>query len=199
MSFCKRRSLLTKSCPNCVKMGCASVFWSGVREAYDRRERVIGEDRMRQIERMIYLSVFDEKWKEHLREMDDLKEGIGLRGYGQKNPLIEYKREGYEMFVALLEDINRETLRLLFRISVEETPTQRRVPQRLSLQHQDATGMGFAGMPEPGAAQDELTANSSEGGDGPKKRPVRVEKKVGRNEPCSCGSGKKYKHCHGRN
>ena len=171
----------------------------GIREAYDRRERVIGEGRMRQIERMIYLSVFDEKWKEHLREMDDLKEGIGLRGYGQKNPLIEYKREGYEMFVALLEDINRETLRLLFRISVEDTPTSSRTrqPVRLSLEHRDATGMGFAGMPEPGATPDELTANASEG-DAPKRQPVRVGKKVGRNEPCPCGSGKKYKHCHGR-
>ena len=171
----------------------------GIREAYDRRERVIGEGRMRQIERMIYLSVFDEKWKEHLREMDDLKEGIGLRGYGQKNPLIEYKREGYEMFVALLEDINRETLRLLFRISVEDTPASSRTrqPVRLSLEHRDATGMGFAGMPEPGATPDELTANASEG-DAPKRQPVRVGKKVGRNEPCPCGSGKKYKHCHGR-
>ncbi len=171
----------------------------GLREAYDRRERVIGENRMRQVERMIYLSVFDEKWKEHLREMDDLKEGIGLRGYGQKNPLIEYKREGYEMFVALLEDINRETLRLLFRISVEETPapSRARQPVRLSLEHRDATGMGFAGMPEPGAAPDELTANASEGG-AAKRQPVRVGKKVGRNEPCPCGSGKKYKHCHGR-
>lgn len=171
----------------------------GIREAYDRRERVIGENRMRQIERMIYLSVFDEKWKEHLREMDDLKEGIGLRGYGQKNPLIEYKREGYEMFVALLEDINRETLRLLFRISIEETPSPSRTrqPVRLSLEHRDATGMGFAGMPEPGAAPEELTANASEGGT-PKRQPVRVGKKVGRNEPCPCGSGKKYKHCHGR-
>ncbi len=169
----------------------------GIREAYDRRERVIGENRMRQIERMIYLSVFDEKWKEHLREMDDLKEGIGLRGYGQKNPLIEYKREGYEMFVALLEDINRETLRLLFRISVEETPAPSctRQPVRLSLEHRDATGMGFAGMPEPDS--DELTANSSEGG-AAKKQPVRVQKKVGRNELCPCGSKKKYKHCHGR-
>ena len=112
-------------CPN-ARSGLRDRVLRGIREAYDRRERVIGEDRMRQIERMIYLSVFDEKWKEHLREMDDLKEGIGLRGYGQKNPLIEYKREGYEMFVALLEDINRETLRLLFRISIEETPAQPR-------------------------------------------------------------------------
>lgn len=185
--------------PTLRESGLRDRVLHGIREAYDRRERVIGEGRMRQIERMIYLSVFDEKWKEHLREMDDLKEGIGLRGYGQKNPLIEYKREGYEMFVALLEDINRETLRLLFRISVEEpsAPSRTRQPVRLSLEHRDATGMGFAGMPEPGATPDELTANASEG-DAPKRQPVRVGKKVGRNEPCPCGSGKKYKHCHGR-
>ena len=183
--------------PTLRESGLRDRVLHGIREAYDRRERVIGEGRMRQIERMIYLSVFDEKWKEHLREMDDLKEGIGLRGYGQKNPLIEYKREGYEMFVALLEDINRETLRLLFRISVEETPapSRTRQPVRLSLEHRDATGMGFAGMPEPDS--DELTANSSEGG-AAKKQPVRVQKKVGRNELCPCGSKKKYKHCHGR-
>ena len=185
--------------PKLREDGLRERVLKGVREAYDRRERIIGEERMRQIERMIYLHVFDEKWKEHLREMDDLKEGIGLRGYGQKNPLIEYKREGYEMFVLLLEDINRETLRLMFRLSVEEAPPQRaRQSQRLSLEHRDATGMGFAGMPEREQGREELAANSSEGGDAPKKQPVRVEKKVGRNEDCPCGSGKKYKHCHGR-
>jgi len=91
-------------------------------------------------------------------------------------------------------------LRLMFRISIEEAPPQQRTrqPQRLSLEHRDATGMGFASMPEPGQGQDELSANSTEGGDAPKKQPVRAEKKVGRNEDCPCGSGKKYKHCHGR-
>lgn len=186
--------------PTLRQEGLRDRILEGVRETYDRRERLLGVESMRQVERMIYLSVFDEKWKEHLREMDDLKEGIGLRSYGQKNPLIEYKREGYEMFVALLEDINRETLRLMFRISVEERPTQPRAqrPERLSLVHEDATGMGFAGVPDPSSASpDELATNSTEG-DGPKKQPVRVEKKVGRNEPCPCGSGKKYKQCHGR-
>ena len=197
--FLQAPMIADEELPTLRESGLRDRVLHGIREAYDRRERVIGEGRMRQIERMIYLSVFDEKWKEHLREMDDLKEGIGLRGYGQKNPLIEYKREGYEMFVALLEDINRETLRLLFRISVEEpsAPSRTRQPVRLSLEHRDATGMGFAGMPEPSAAPDELTANASEG-DAPKRQPVRVGKKVGRNEPCPCGSGKKYKHCHGR-
>ena len=197
--FLQAPMIADEELPTLRESGLHDRVLHGIREAYDRRERVIGEGRMRQIERMIYLSVFDEKWKEHLREMDDLKEGIGLRGYGQKNPLIEYKREGYEMFVALLEDINRETLRLLFRISVEDTPASSRTrqPVRLSLEHRDATGMGFAGMPEPGATPDELTANASEG-DAPKRQPVRVGKKVGRNEPCPCGSGKKYKHCHGR-
>ena len=197
--FLQAPMIADEELPTLRESGLHDRVLHGIREAYDRRERVIGEGRMRQIERMIYLSVFDEKWKEHLREMDDLKEGIGLRGYGQKNPLIEYKREGYEMFVALLEDINRETLRLLFRISVEDTPASSRTrqPVRLSLEHRDATGMGFAGMPEPGATPDELTANASEG-DAPKRQPVRVDKKVGRNEPCPCGSGKKYKHCHGR-
>ena len=79
-----------------------------VRSAYRRREELIGADRIRQLERMVYLSIIDEKWKDHLREMDDLKEGIGLRGYGQKDPLVEYKREGFGMFVELLDDINRE-------------------------------------------------------------------------------------------
>lgn len=186
--------------PKLRQEGLRDRVLEGIRDTYDRRERLLGDENMRQVERMVYLSVFDEKWKEHLREMDDLKEGIGLRSYGQKNPLIEYKREGYEMFVALLEDINRETLRLMFRISIEERPSQPRPsqPQRLSLVHEDATGMGFSSMPEPSAPpQDELATNSAEG-DQPKKQPVRVEKKVGRNEPCPCGSGKKYKQCHGR-
>ena len=186
--------------PKLREEGLRERLLQGIRETYDRRERLVGAETMRQIERMVYLSVFDEKWKEHLREMDDLKEGIGLRGYGQKNPLIEYKREGYEMFVALLDDINRETLRLLFRISIEERPAQPRLrqPQRLSLTHQDATGMGFANIPDPAKPdQRELATNSAEG-EAPKQQPVRVGKKVGRNDPCPCGSGKKYKHCHGR-
>ena len=167
-----------------------------VRSAYRRREELIGTDRIRQLERMVYLSIIDEKWKEHLREMDDLKEGIGLRGYGQKDPLVEYKREGFGMFVELLDDINRETVRTLYRIPIDEGPARpQRQPARLSLVHEDAVGMGFAA---PSAPQpQETVTNASEGGERPKQRPVRVEAKVGRNDPCPCGSGKKYKRCHG--
>ena len=170
-----------------------------VRDTFARREQLIGKDRLRMFERMVYLGVIDEKWKEHLREMDDLKEGIGLRGYGQKDPLVEYKREGFQMFVDLLEEINRETLRTLFRIPIEEeTPVRRRSrqPERVSLVHQDAVGMGFAAAPEasPMAA---TATNSGEGGR-VRRRPVRAQQKVGRNDPCPCGSGKKYKKCCGQ-
>ena len=185
--------------PGLKREGVRERILTGVRETYARREQLIGSERLREIERMVYLGVIDDKWKEHLREMDDLKEGIGLRGYGQKDPLVEYKREGFQMFIELLEDINREALRHLFRISIEEAPVQRRSrqPERLALVHEDAVGMGFAaGAGVPGAA--EMTANSSEGG-APVKRPVRRQApKVGRNDPCPCGSGKKYKKCCGR-
>jgi preprotein translocase subunit SecA len=169
-----------------------------VRGAYKRREDLIGSERLRQIERMVYLSVIDEKWKEHLREMDDLKEGIGLRGYGQKDPLIEYKREGFQMFVELLDEINRETVKTLFRIRIDENPVQRqdRAPQRLALVHEDAAGMGFAPPSEASPLADTAT-NATDGDGKPKQRPVKVEQKVGRNDPCPCGSGKKYKRCHG--
>ena len=167
----------------------------GVAEAYARREQLIGSEQLREFERIVYLSVIDDKWKEHLREVDDLEKGIGLRGYGQKDPLVEFKREGFQMFVELLDQINRDTLRALFRIPIQEAPTRRtqRQPERLALVHQDATGMGFVGAaPAPAAA--ETATNASDGGGRARQRPVRVEK-VGRNDPCPCGSGKKYKKC----
>ena len=183
--------------PELKEDGFRHELFDGIRSAYRRRESLIGAGRMRDIERMVYLGVTDEKWKDHLREMDDLKEGIGLRGYGQKDPLIEYKREGFQMFVDLLDEINRETLKTLFRIPVEEEPTRPggRQPQRVSLTHQDATGMGFAHGVEASPAPDTVAA-ASEGGP-PRQRPIRVQK-VGRNDPCPCGSGKKYKKCHGQ-
>ncbi len=171
----------------------------GVQETYARREQLIGPERLREIERMVYLGIIDEKWKDHLREMDDLKEGINLRGYGQKDPLVEYKREGFQMFVDLLDQINRETLKTLFRIPVEEVPVQRRSrrPERLALVHEDATGMGFAPMAEASPMAETVANTTDSEGERPKQRPVRVQK-VGRNDPCPCGSGKKYKKCCGR-
>ncbi len=185
--------------PSLRREGLRDQILDRISDTYLRREALIGQDRLREIERMVYLGIIDEKWKEHLREMDDLKEGIGLRGYGQKDPLVEYKREGFEMFVDLLDEINRETVKTLYRIPIDEVPIRGRGrrPERLALVHQDAMGMGFAGAPEP-QAQGEVFANTSEG-DAPVRAPVKRQgPKVGRNDPCPCGSGKKYKKCHGR-
>jgi len=184
--------------PELKREGMHDEVLKGVRETYERREHLIGADRMREIERMVYLGIVDEKWKDHLREMDDLKEGIGLRGYGQKDPLVEYKKEGFQMFIDLLDEINRETLKTLYRIPIEEAPVRHRErrPERLTMMHEDADRYGICrGGASPALA--ETATNASEGGGPPKQRPVKAEKKVGRNDSCPCGSGKKYKKCHG--
>ncbi|MCB2204241.1 preprotein translocase subunit SecA [bacterium] len=162
-----------------------------------RKEEDLGSDVMRQLMRMSLLQVIDIRWKEHLREMDDLKEGIHMRAYGQKDPLIEYKREAFDLFVQMLGMINREVLGMVFRLYPVQEEIQQRRPQgpsvsQLVTQHQSGAGMGYHANQEaqPGhEAPQEATAG--------KRQPIRVEKTPGRNEPCPCGSGKKYKHCHG--
>jgi preprotein translocase subunit SecA len=162
-----------------------------------RKTEDLGADIMRQLMRMALLQVIDMRWKEHLREMDDLKEGIHMRAYGQKDPLIEYKREAFGLFVEMLGMINREVLGMVFRLYPVQEEVQQR-PQgpsvsQLVTTHQSSAGMGFQANREaqPGhEAPQEATAG--------KRQPIRVEKTPGRNEPCPCGSGKKYKHCHGQ-
>lgn len=158
---------------------------------YQRREGSLGSELMRQLERMAILSVIDERWKEHLYEIDQLKEGIGLRAYGQKDPLIEYKQEAFQLFVDLLERMNEETLELIFRarLAEEPVPAQGNSLAEVQTAHRSPTGMGF----EKAEEQPAPTQRSAK-----KSRPVRVGKKVGRNDPCPCGSGKKYKRCCGR-
>jgi preprotein translocase subunit SecA len=162
-----------------------------------RKEEDLGGDVMRMLMRMGLLQVIDIRWKEHLREMDDLKEGIHMRAYGQKDPLIEYKREAFELFVQMLGMINREVLGMVFRLYPvqEEVARKPRGPSVADMvtSHQSSSGMGFHANREaqPGLeAPNEATAG--------KRQPIRVEKTPGRNEPCPCGSGKKYKHCHGQ-
>ena len=164
-------------------------------EFYSRKEKELGTEMMSRLERMATLQVIDEKWKEHLREMDDLKEGINLRAYGQKDPVVEYKREAYGMFVEMLKDISREVLQIVYRAfpAVPEEVPQRRTarPRReqMQLQHESALGLGMQANREPAA----------QGAEGQiKRKPIRVAEKVGRNDPCPCGSGKKYKNCHGK-
>jgi len=172
---------------------------------YKRKEERIGSDNLAMLEKMVALQVIDEKWKDHLREMDDLKEGIHLRAYGQKDPLIEYKTEGFNMFVELLDMVSTETLNLVFKLfptPAQELPARRapRVPrpQDMRLSHESALGMGFQGNHEPIPSEE---VAGERGGAQPGKaklQPVHVGEKTGRNDPCPCGSGKKYKHCHGK-
>jgi preprotein translocase subunit SecA len=149
------------------------------REKYEEREQVWGPDRMRFHERMIMLQVVDAQWKDHLLTMDHLKEGIGLRGYGQRDPLVEYKRESFDMFESLMDRVEDETLRYLFLMKTpEEQEEMIRQYQRRKRREQAEMQMVGGGIAE-------------------KPQQVIRREKIGRNDPCPCGSGKKYKKCHG--
>ena len=149
------------------------------REKYEEREQVWGADRMRFHERMIMLQVVDGQWKDHLLTMDHLKEGIGLRGYGQRDPLVEYKRESFDMFEGLMDRVEDETLRYLFLMKTpEEQEEMIRQYQRRKRREQAEMQMVGGGTTE-------------------KPQQVIRREKIGRNDPCPCGSGKKYKKCHG--
>jgi preprotein translocase subunit SecA len=177
---------------------------TAAREFYKRKEEKLGPDMMATIEKMVTLQVIDDRWKDHLREMDDLKEGIHLRAYGQKDPLIEYKTEGFRMFMELLDLVNAETATSVFKLfPVQAQNLAMRGPQRPPRAEQMRTtkeasvGMGFQGSkdPVPGGAQSAEQARAAQAG---KPQPIQVGEKVGRNDPCPCGSGKKYKQCHGK-
>ena len=171
------------------------------KQAYEAREKEIGADFLRHLERMILLDIVDSKWKEHLRGMDNLREGIGLRAYGQKDPLVEYKREAFEAFGAMIDSIKEDALEFIFRVQPVEpgkVAAQAGVaPTKLQFLHPEAAS-AVASLSEAAAA-----------GDGPAQAPrpplehrrtgapVVAGEKIGRNDPCSCGSGKKYKKCHG--
>ena len=162
------------------------VIWEKLKAKYAVKEKQIGEEAMRTYERIIMLNIIDAQWKDHLLALDHLKQGIGLVGYGQKDPLVEYKKESFDMFQAMLDRIDTTTIRSLFNLQVvsEQAPDElqrRRAARRSS--------MNFTG-PNQGAA-----AGGEEAGK--VKTVVRSEPKVGRNDPCPCGSGKKYKKCHG--
>ncbi len=172
---------------------------------YKRKEEQLGAEMMSTLEKMVMLQVIDEKWKDHLREMDDLKEGIHLRAYGQKDPLLEYKSEAYRMFVELLDMVEHDVLNFVFKLfpeTPEQVPARRPVraprPEEMTLTHRSALGMGLQANREPvGGAASPQAQSRPEARPG-KPQPVRVGEKIGRNAPCPCGSGKKYKHCHGR-
>jgi preprotein translocase subunit SecA len=161
---------------------------SVVKEIYENKEKAYGSEIMRQLERFAMLQAIDESWKEHLYELDMLKTGIGLRAYGQKDPLLEYKKEAFQMFAEMVDRVDEEALSLIYKLQVREKEEQarRREPEkRLQAIHQEASGMGYS------------TTNQAEEVAPGKSKPVKVGQKVGRNDPCPCGSGKKYKKCCG--
>ncbi len=176
------------------KDGVKEKIMKAAKEFYERKEEMLGAELMARLERYAVLSVIDEKWKDHLREMDDLKEGIGLRAYGQKDPLVEYKREAFELFLELLANIRDEILQFVFKFfpqAPEEVKEKKpKSPlKRLRTIKENVAGMGMK-------ADSQQAKEASNRG---KQQPIHVERKIGRNDPCWCGSGKKYKHCHGRN
>jgi len=182
-----------------------------INEAYQRKVSETGEQIMRHLEKWVTLQVLDSMWKEHLAAMDYLRQGIGLRGYAQKNPKQEYKREAFEMFQNLLEQVKHEVVTTLSKIQVrtereiEEAETRKRAPARQeSMQFLRPEAAAAGPEPGPAAAADNpghgnTAAGAAPEAEGDDKQPfVRQGRKVGRNEACPCGSGKKYKHCHGR-
>jgi len=166
------------------------------KKIYSYKEQKLGEKFLQNFEKYVMLRVVDEHWKDHLHQMDLLKEGIGLRAYGQKDPLIEYKQEAYHMFVDLIDSINQKTLEMLWRTEIVEEPrSHRHAPHRLRLVHSDTTNLGYQA-----SAHGEMTDIQRAGQQRSQKaRPIkRNVPKVGRNDPCPCGSGLKYMKCHGK-
>jgi preprotein translocase subunit SecA len=155
-------------------------LWEAIKKSYDEKEQEIGPEVMRHLERVFMLQAVDHQWKDHLLAMDHLKEGIGLRGYGQKDPLVEYKKEGFEMFEEMKLRIVETTVESLFRIKVAAKEQSQEIERR---QRRQVANLRFVG------AGDETSS---------KPVPVHVAQKVGRNDPCPCGSGLKYKKCHGK-
>ena len=177
-----------------------------VQEEFQRREKVFGAAQTQYLEKFILLQVIDTKWKEHLYGLDNLREGIGLRAYGQRDPLVEYKREAFNMFDEMTDRIKEEAIELLFRVQVvHETKTagvlETPKAQYLHPETQAIKETAPKSRPGPAAGEGFDTHFSPRGGSPDQKpEPVhRAEPKVGRNDPCSCGSGKKYKKCCGKN
>jgi preprotein translocase subunit SecA len=164
---------------------------------YEAKERQAGAEQMRRIEKEVMLFTLDSHWKEHLAAMDYLRQGIHLRGYAQKNPKQEYKREAFERSRRCSTQIKLEVVQVLSRLQLQmprmcrqAMPTGTPDPNEFEFKHEAFEGLGGEGVAEPPPPEQPVI--------GEKKPFVRPDRKIGRNDPCPCGSGKKYKHCHGR-
>jgi preprotein translocase subunit SecA len=192
-------------------------LWAAIQASYSQKEEMIGRDILQRVERDIMLQVVDQQWKDHLYSLDHLKEGIGLRGYGQRDPLVEYKKESFELFRDMRNRIEEEIVRYLWwlrpvieregeepRVAVPVRPAAKKpAPLNYNDPKQDPPRSVFAPKPAASAApvgvQDlvEDRQPARVGGDDVIKTVKRDEPKLGRNDPCWCGSGKKFKKCHG--
>ncbi|RKY56106.1 MAG: hypothetical protein DRP93_02065 [Candidatus Neomarinimicrobiota bacterium] len=169
-------------------------FIEQAKETYNRKLTLYPKEIMRDFERWAYLNSIDGLWKEHLYELDQIKEGAGLQAYGQKDPLLIYKSQAFESFQNLLAQINKTTLRLLYRtdIRIQEEPQRRAQPMRVT--QAPTQNMGFSQ-----SAQNAQAPSQPQAPQAGKSQPIkRTQPKIGRNDPCPCGSGKKYKNCHGQ-
>ncbi|HDM8222335.1 TPA: preprotein translocase subunit SecA [Vibrio campbellii] len=164
-------------------------------EVYKAKEEVVGAQVLRNFEKSVMLQTLDTLWKEHLAAMDHLRQGIHLRGYAQKNPKQEYKRESFELFEGLLEALKTDVITVLSRVRVQQQEEVERMEEQRRAQAEEAARRAQA---QHAAAQNPLSEGGEESEEGAHQPMVREERKVGRNEPCPCGSGKKYKQCHGK-
>ncbi|MEM5534991.1 preprotein translocase subunit SecA [Neptuniibacter pectenicola] len=160
---------------------------------YKQKEQQVGESTMRNFEKQVMLQVLDTLWKEHLQTMDHLRQGIHLRGYAQKNPKQEYKRESFHLFQELLDNIKRDVIRIICHVQVQQ-PEELEAMEQLRREQAENQQMDFTHDQSSALSDDDNAESTDEQGE----TFVRDGRKVGRNEPCPCGSGKKYKQCHGK-
>ena len=186
------------------------TLWAPILQRYEVKEKLIPLDILRRVERDIMLQIVDAQWKDHLYSLDHLKEGIGLRGYGQRDPLVEYKKESFALFTAMKDRVEEEIVRYLWRLTpvvgddasgtaapVQRTPP-RRPPQQITLNSPQASAPSPFGAVGGGAARPQDPPRPARtGGDDVVRQVKHDAPKTGRNDPCPCGSGKKYKKCHG--
>ena len=198
----------------------ADAVTEAVKTRYEEKEKQFSPDLLRWLERRIILDVVDTQWKDHLLSLDHLKEGIGLRGYGQKDPLVEFKKEAFVLFEDMMTRIDNETVRYLFHVQIQqsEAPPQQGTPQPRSTPPKTQPPSAIAVAASAAARAEEAPARLPDfaralerkqerqqkdlqfqtgAGQAEAPKPVRAGAKVGRNDPCPCGSGKKYKKCHG--
>jgi len=185
--------------------------WALIKTNYEEKEKLVGADLLRRVERDIMLQIVDAQWKDHLYSLDHLKEGIGLRGYGQRDPLVEYKRESFDLFTDMKDRVEEEIVRYVMWLRPvlnEEAPAaprplaRRATPITMNKPAAESAIPAFAGARAGAATAEPMPSRQGlqparTGGDDVIKTVRREEPKVGRNEPCPCGSGKKYKKCHG--